>query len=138
MIAFFCYQKLMRGVNEPMKKEMQQQIDLNEYQKLLKKNRSQILKKKCPNIIDDIPFCYLLFRKAYCVLRNKGIITRTDILEGRTMVDYEVYEALYMKTLRIILNYCRCNFDDISDLADMYEKEYDFMLQRRNSKQHVC
>lgn len=69
-------------------------------------------------------------------MKCKGVIVRSDILEGQTIVNDEVYESLYLRTLRQILNYCRCSLKDKdldNVLSDMYGKEYDFMMKQRKS-----
>lgn len=120
-----------------MKKKccMDNQIDIFAYQQTQLRRKERELKKKTKQN-DDIPFQYVLFRKAYLILKCKGVITRSDILEGQTIVCDEVYESLYLSTLRLILKYCRCSlkneeFDDV--LSDMYGKEYDFMMKQRKS-----
>lgn len=114
---------------------MDNQIDIFAYQQSQLRRKEKELKKKTKQN-DDIPFRYILFRKAYLILKCKGVIVRSDILEGQTIVNDEVYESLYLRTLRQILNYCRCSLKDkdLDDvLSDMYGKEYDFMMKQRKS-----
>lgn len=119
-----------------MKKKcyMDNQIDIFAYQQTQLRRKERELKKKNKQN-DDIPFRYILFRKAYLILKCKGVIVRSDILEGQTIVSDEVYESLYLRTLRQILKYCRRSlknndFDEV--LSDMYGKEYDCMMKQRN------
>ena len=119
-----------------MKKKccMDNQIDIFAYQQTQLRRKERELKKKTKQN-DDIPFRYILFRKAYLILKCKGVIVRSDILEGQTIVSDEVYESLYLRTLRQILKYSRRSlknndFDEV--LSDMYGKEYDCMMKQRN------
>lgn len=114
---------------------MDNQIDIFAYQQSQLRRKEKELKKKIKQN-DDIPFRYILFRKAYLVLKCKGVIVRADILEGQTIVNDEVYESLYLRTLQLILSFCRCSlknkaYDDV--LSAMYEKEYDYMMKQKGN-----
>lgn len=111
---------------------MENQIDLASYQHYMIEQKKKQLRKKNSKP-GNIPFCYLIFRKAYKELKQKGILARTDILECKTPADDEVYEALYIKTLRAVYLQCRQEINDetmYQVLSDMYEHEFAWMEKR--------
>lgn len=118
-----------------MKKDMRcmcNQISLTEHWENLKKEEEREYKRKV-DYDSVVPFQFVVFRRAYRILKDKGKISRTDILEFKVPVCYEVYESLYLKVLNMVYCYCREqtdkeNFHAI--LSNAYEKEYDWMQQR--------
>lgn len=122
-----------------MKKEMScmcNQITLTEHWENLEKEKERAYKRKV-DYDSVVPFQFVVFRRAYRILKDRGKISRTDILEFKVPVCYEVYESLYLKVLKMVYCYCREqtdkeNFHAI--LSNAYEKEYDWMRQRLDQK----
>lgn len=115
---------------------MENQIDLATYENYMIEQKKKQLRKKHSKL-GNIPFCYLIFRKAYRELKQKGILARTDILECKTPANYEVYEALYINTLRAVYLQCRQEINDetmYQVLSDMYEHEFVWMEKRNFAK----
>ena len=111
---------------------MENQIDLASYQDYMIGQRKKHLMKKS-NKLGNIPFCYFIFRKVYRKLKESGSLVRTDILEYKVPVNYEIYEALYVNTLRAIYLQCRKEINNekmYQVLSDMYEHEFEWMEKR--------
>ena len=110
------------------------QIKLDTYLTDVQKKKARQFRKKNMSL-GNIPFHYVVFRKAYQKLRQNGEILRPEILERDMPVHYEVYEALYLKALKTIYLYCRLDVMDnalAELLPDMYEKEFEWMEKRMN------
>ncbi len=61
------------------------------------------------------------------------MLTQTEILEYQKVVNYEVYEAVYVKALHTIYLQCRSEITDKTlypILCEMYEKEFECMEKR--------
>ena len=108
------------------------QINLDAYLTDVQKKRARQYRKKSISL-GNTPFHYIVFLKAYQILRQNGEIMRPEILELDVPVHYEVYESLYLNALKSVYLYCRLDVmdDALAELLpDMYEREFEWMENR--------
>ena len=85
----------------------------------------------------DPLFKFHEFQNAYEILKSKGKISRPDILDFSSPVSPEVYEALFINTLKAVHQYCSTGISNerlLKKYSRAYEREYERMEAKLREK----